>query len=329
MTGTPPAGTTSFGYSVTAASAAGSATAGPFTVTVSQLAQSIGFTPPATGTVGQTATLTATGGGSGNPVTFTVDPSSGAGVCSVSGDTVDYLAAGTCVIDANQAGDAEYAAAAQAQGSISVLQAPAFLVDSAPLSVTAGTRYSYQFDATGTPAPSYALGGGAPSWLSVSSTGLVSGTPPTGTKTFTYSVTAANAAGSATAGPFTVTVSAAVTKADVSVSLTCPSGLTVGASGKCTLTVTNAGPAPAADVVAGAAVPALLKVTACSAGCTQLGGVLGWSLGTLAAGQSATLTITVTAGHAGTALVAAAAGSANPDPDILNNLAAATIKITS
>ena len=51
-------------------------------------AQSISFTPPAVGTAGGSAALPATGGGSGNPVVFSVDPSSGPGVCTVSGATV-------------------------------------------------------------------------------------------------------------------------------------------------------------------------------------------------------------------------------------------------
>jgi hypothetical protein len=40
-------------------------------------------------------------------------------VCTVSGGTVTYAAAGSCVIDANQAGNATYAAA-QAQQTITV-----------------------------------------------------------------------------------------------------------------------------------------------------------------------------------------------------------------
>ncbi len=90
--------------------------------------QTITFPNPGPGTVGQTATLTATGGGSGNPVVFSVDPSSGAGVCSVSGtngSTVSYLAAGTCVIDANQAGGNGYAAAPQVQQTVTVTAAAA------------------------------------------------------------------------------------------------------------------------------------------------------------------------------------------------------------
>jgi GDSL-like Lipase/Acylhydrolase family/Bacterial Ig-like domain (group 3)/Putative Ig domain len=88
--------------------------------------QSISFTAPATGVAGGSATLSATGGASGNPVVFTVDPSSGSGVCAVSGTngtTVTYAAAGNCVIDANQAGNASYSPAPQVQQTITVSKA--------------------------------------------------------------------------------------------------------------------------------------------------------------------------------------------------------------
>ena len=94
------------------------------TITVAALTgQTITFTAPVpTGTAGTTATVSATGGGSGNPVLFSVGSSNG--VCSLSGDTVSYLAAGSCVIDANQAGNAKYAAAPQAQLTITVAGIP-------------------------------------------------------------------------------------------------------------------------------------------------------------------------------------------------------------
>ena len=82
--------------------------------------QTISFTAPSAGVVGQSATLSATGGGSGNPVVFTVDGSSGAGVCNVNGTTVRYTAAGNCVIDANQAGDDSFSAAPQVRQAITV-----------------------------------------------------------------------------------------------------------------------------------------------------------------------------------------------------------------
>ncbi|HTS95940.1 MAG TPA: spherulation-specific family 4 protein [Streptosporangiaceae bacterium] len=90
--------------------------------------QTITFPGPGPGVAGQSATLAATGGGSGNPVVFSVDASSGPGVCSVSGangSTVNYLAAGSCVIDANQAGGNGYAAAPQVQQTITVSTASA------------------------------------------------------------------------------------------------------------------------------------------------------------------------------------------------------------
>jgi hypothetical protein len=88
----------------------------------------ITFSSPGPGVVGQSATLTATGGASGNPVVFSVDPASGSGVCTVSGAngaTVNYLAAGSCVIDANQAAGNGYAAASQVQQTVTVSPAPA------------------------------------------------------------------------------------------------------------------------------------------------------------------------------------------------------------
>ena len=294
-------------------------------------AQSISFTAPATGTVGGSATLTATGGASGNPVIFSVDPSSGVGVCTVSGtngSTVTYTAAGSCVIDANQAGNAGYAAAPQVTQTITVNQAPAFVLDSPPTAATTGQPYDYTFQASGTPAPTYALASGAPSWLSVNaSTGEVTGTPPSGTTSFSYAVTAANVAGTATAGPFTVTVTKPSPNADISATLTCPASLTVGGTGTCTLTVANAGPATASKVIAAIALPAALSETSCSPGCARHANIYTWTLASLASGTSAKFTITVKASRTGTATVLAAAASQSPDPHPLNNISIQQISI--
>jgi len=66
-------------------------------------------TPPAHALVATPYTLTATGGESGNPVGFSVAPTSVA-VCSVSSDgTVTFAAAGRCNLIATQAGNAVYA----------------------------------------------------------------------------------------------------------------------------------------------------------------------------------------------------------------------------
>jgi hypothetical protein len=92
-------------------------------IVVRGIPQSIQFTAPAYGWVDGSATLSATGGGSDNPVEFSVDGTSDKGVCKVSGDhgtTVGYTASGRCVIDANQAGDARYQRAPQVQQTIDV-----------------------------------------------------------------------------------------------------------------------------------------------------------------------------------------------------------------
>ena len=88
---------------------------------VGQGSQTITFTSTApSGAVvgGPTYTPTATAS-SGLPVTFTIDPSS-ASVCSISGGVVSFLGAGTCTIDANQGGDANYLAAPQVQQAFTV-----------------------------------------------------------------------------------------------------------------------------------------------------------------------------------------------------------------
>ena len=97
------------------------------TIDVVQKTQSIGFPAPGGGTVGGSESLSASGGGSGNPVVFTVDSSSSpANACSVSGTngtTVTFAQAGSCVIDANQAGNSDYSAAPQRSQTIAVAAA--------------------------------------------------------------------------------------------------------------------------------------------------------------------------------------------------------------
>jgi len=96
------------------------------TITVGKIPQSISFTAPPPGAVGSSAALWATGGGSGNPVVFSVDHTSGPQVCRVSGTTATYTGAGKCVIDANQAGNGSYADAPQVQRTIMVFVKPQY-----------------------------------------------------------------------------------------------------------------------------------------------------------------------------------------------------------
>lgn len=92
------------------------------TMTIGVLSQAITFTstPPANPMVTGTYIVSATGGASGNPVTFSIDAVSTAGACTIAGNTVSFTGIGTCVVDANQAGNASYAAAPQVAQTIVV-----------------------------------------------------------------------------------------------------------------------------------------------------------------------------------------------------------------
>jgi hypothetical protein len=92
---------------------------------VVQASQLISFTsqaPSCPCTPGQQYTVMAAGGGSGNPVTFNIDPSSTALICSISGSTVTISGGlpGTCIIDAFQQGNANFSAAPEEQQTINV-----------------------------------------------------------------------------------------------------------------------------------------------------------------------------------------------------------------
>ena len=137
-------------YTVTATSQDDLTGTATISYTVLQGSQSIVFTstPPANPVYGGTYLLTAAGGPSGNPIIFSIDPFSGLGACSLAGDMVSFTGTGKCIIDANQAGNADYSAAAQVQQSFSVAKAPLF-VNANTVSVVFGRN----------PTLSYTLGG--------------------------------------------------------------------------------------------------------------------------------------------------------------------------
>jgi hypothetical protein len=86
-----------------------------------QVAQTVSITSAAPAGVtggGPAYTVTATAT-SGLPVTLSIDPSA-TSVCSISGNVVEFIGAGTCTIDANQAGSPNYSAATQVQQSFAV-----------------------------------------------------------------------------------------------------------------------------------------------------------------------------------------------------------------
>ncbi len=90
------------------------------TITAAPLSQTITFTVPAPATAksGDTFNVAATGGASGNPVTFT-----NAGTCTVSGAMYTMTSdAGTCTVIANEAGNNNYAAATQVKEIVTAVK---------------------------------------------------------------------------------------------------------------------------------------------------------------------------------------------------------------
>ena len=72
---------------------------------------------------------------------------------------------------------------------MTIQQGPVFTTDAPPVDLVAGTDYSYQFAATGYPAPSFTAVGVLPAGLALSTTGWLSGIPTTA-GSYTIQVTA-------------------------------------------------------------------------------------------------------------------------------------------
>ena len=135
---TAPAGSSNFEVTATNSSAPIDVATNVGALTVNQASQTISFGVLSNRTYGDAPfTVSAAGGASGNPVTFS---STTTGVCTTSGangSTVTIVAAGTCSIKASQAGNTDYTAAPDVTQS--------FTVNPAALTVTAGS-YSGAYD---------------------------------------------------------------------------------------------------------------------------------------------------------------------------------------
>jgi hypothetical protein len=142
------------------------------------------------------------------------NPAANAGAGAYEAVSNEVLSPGPPACEAITVNNTTSPTLAQMEGTVFVgalaSKAPTFTADAPVLTALSGSTYSYTFVATGTPKPTFALGHGAPRWLSINSTsGVLTGTPPAGTTQFTYSVIASNGVKpSALSGPFQVTVSA-------------------------------------------------------------------------------------------------------------------------
>jgi Putative Ig domain len=158
-----------------------SSSCGSESVTVTKATQSITFTSTAPSNAqvgGPTYTVTATAS-SGLTVSFSID-SSATSVCSISGSTVSFKAAGTCKIDANQAGNSDYQAASEASQSFSVTSSGPAITSADHATATVGSSFSFEVTTSGTPTPKLKKKGALPKGLTFTDngngTGTISGT---------------------------------------------------------------------------------------------------------------------------------------------------------
>jgi hypothetical protein len=86
-------------------------------------APTVTFTAPTGAVYGGSAALSATSN-STEPISYSVDSTSGKGVCSVRGTTLTYTGVGSCVLDVNQPVGDGYADAGSVTKTITVAQAP-------------------------------------------------------------------------------------------------------------------------------------------------------------------------------------------------------------
>jgi hypothetical protein len=301
----------------TAFASVGTTTALSASVSSGTVNITVDVTPAGSATMWPTGTVrvaTGFGASSGCYATLAQDGAgtTGTGSCSISG-----LAAGNYSLQASYHGDANFGGSTSNSVRVTInasTSVPAFTAASPSLTGTSGDSYSYNFNASGNPAPDYSLSG--PGWLHIDwSSGAVSGTIPDNITSFSYSVGAKSSAGSASAGPFTVEVShhrghpggpgGGQQGGHLTTSLHCTSPVHSGAQGTCTLDVTNSGSGRAQSVTGTINLPSQLKADFCghgwgwgwynSWGCSISGNTVTETLGTLNPGQSRDVTVTFTA----------------------------------
>jgi large repetitive protein len=152
ISGTPSTAGTTAGLRLTVTDSAGlTATSAPLALTVAIGSQSVSFTstPPASAVAGVTTYTPTAVATSGLAVALSIDASA-TSVCTISAGVVSFTTTGTCVIDADQPGSADYAAAARVQQSVVVVklgQSVSF-GSSPPSPAPAGTTYTPVVTAT-------------------------------------------------------------------------------------------------------------------------------------------------------------------------------------
>jgi len=184
--------------------------------------QTISFAQPSNKTLGMSPFSLSATASSSLTVSF---QSTTTNRCTTSGTTVTLISAGLCSIQADQAGDATYAAATSVTQSFTISETLTITTPSSGLSGTYGSSYFLTLSASGGSGNnSFSLfSGSLPSGLSLSSGGIISGTPTVaGSSAITVRVTDSNTA-TATTNSFTLTIDSrtiTITAADRSATYT-------------------------------------------------------------------------------------------------------------
>src|SRR5262249_34945527 len=123
---------------------------GPFVVTVNDASQTVAFTStaPAAPVIGDTYNPAATAT-SGLPVALSLDDATTEGACTFDNTTVHFTGEGSCIVDADQAGDADHAPAVRVQQSLIVTKHAQTISFAAPSAKTIGFG-SFSLNATAT-----------------------------------------------------------------------------------------------------------------------------------------------------------------------------------
>ena len=246
------------------------AAASAFTITIGQASQSINFSTSApAATVGGATYTPAATATSGLPVALTIDAGS-TSICSISSGVVSFLAAGSCVIDANQAGNGNYFAAPQVQQTVTVTKNANVISFTAPAD-------------TALNAGPVTLGATASSGLTVTyssnSTGVctVAGASVTLVSVGLCSISADQAGNASYVAAATVTRTFDVTQIGNVITFTAPADtalnagpVSLGATASSGLTVTYSSNSTGVCTVAGASVT-LVSVGLCSISADQAG----------------------------------------------------------
>jgi hypothetical protein len=186
--------------------------------TVTKANQTIAFTSsyPSPAYYGSTYTVTATGGGSTSPVTFT---SATTAVCTLTNSLVSFVGVGTCTIDADQAADTNYNAAPEKAQTFTVSPEPtSFTASASPTATAHGNQVTLAASGLASSASgtvTFATGGTTWCTATVSSGSASCSTtaaPGMGTHTVTASYGGdADHAGSTASTSFTVTADPVLT----------------------------------------------------------------------------------------------------------------------